>query len=857
MRLGRRGSLRTRILLTLVTLSVLPAALALLLSFFAAIQTIEFNATSDAQANIEAMAQQIDTAIMQRARFLRESLDATALQHALERDRARPLAERGSLPSAAVTAESGLGPAVVYFMGADGIPFGFLRGVRLEEVDEPPRGLAIAVNRQRLADLPDGSVQMMEAFDGNGLAELWLVGRVKRPDPADPPLYGAIGTSISDVLMALDRAGAIDRRRMGIFSQRNGLAYAPAGEPGFLELAKERAPLTIFFAQRAGLYRMKEPSGFVAAFSQLGRANELSVRDGQPSRWAMVQVVDLPSVTANVRAAAWAFAASGIVLVAAVAIFGLWAADRLVRPITELVRGVERFAEGELAQPVEIRTGDELEMLADSFNKMAATLEESYKRLADKILQLDENARQLALTHRISRAINQSLDIDRLFEIFVSEVRELIPVDRISLGILTADGRDVELRHVFPPEREVLPRGSRLRIANTRMRDALTTGSVIVHHVDSDTYVTDEEEALGLANMRVYCVLPLIGTGGPLGILGLSDADPNRFGPTEVRILSQLAQSVAVAVEHGQLFDRVSRFAAELEHEVEARTRDLKSAQDQLVQVEKFAATGKVAASLAHEINNPLSIIKNYLAIIGGQVLRPVKSPQDLEVLRDGMKVIEEEIDRIARIVAQLRQLQSPHKPVLKDVDINKEVTALAELFRATLSRKKLTLRTELDPRLGIVTICGDHVRQILLNLLTNASDAMDAGGIITIRTQMMDERPGYFSIRVTDTGHGIPAENLVRIFDPFFTTKKDGKGTGLGLSVSYGLATQMGGQLSAASTPGQGTTMVLSLPMRPPAALLPPQAPPPVRTPGEPGPDTQGDVRTEMPQRGRKIILG
>ena len=243
-------------------------------------------------------------------------------------------------------------------------------------------------------------------------------------------------------------------------------------------------------------------------------------------------------------------------------------------------------------------------------------------------------------------------------------------------------------------------------------------------------------------------------------------------------------------------------FLEEEKRRLEESNRRLREAQEQLIQSERLATVGKLAAKVAHEVNNPLAIIKTAIRIIKGQV-------DGDEVIRDNFTEIEEEIARIARIVRGLLDLSRP-APAAEIVDVNRVVQGLERLLAPNLSEKDIVLTVAVDPTRPSVRISTDQLKQVILNLVRNAGDAMPGGGAVSVETARQGTN---VEIRVTDDGCGIPEGNLKRIFDPFFTTKSLEQGMGLGLCVSHGIIQAAKGVMVVESTVGKGTTFRVSLP--------------------------------------------
>lgn len=241
---------------------------------------------------------------------------------------------------------------------------------------------------------------------------------------------------------------------------------------------------------------------------------------------------------------------------------------------------------------------------------------------------------------------------------------------------------------------------------------------------------------------------------------------------------------------------------ADEKRRLEEANRRLQETQQQLIQSERLAAVGQMAARVAHEVNNPLAIIKTAIRIIMNQ--RQVDDPAT-----ENLQVIEEEIDRIARIIRELLEFSRP-VPTQDLIQVNTVIRSLEGLLAQNLRARQIALDIILEPELPLVRISADQLKQVILNMVRNAEDAMPQGGELTIRTARQGQ---MVEASMTDTGCGIAKEHLGRLLDPFFTTKAKERGLGLGLSVSYGIIKGANGNIVVESEVGKGSTFRVSLP--------------------------------------------
>ncbi|MDD5643496.1 MAG: ATP-binding protein [Syntrophales bacterium] len=228
-----------------------------------------------------------------------------------------------------------------------------------------------------------------------------------------------------------------------------------------------------------------------------------------------------------------------------------------------------------------------------------------------------------------------------------------------------------------------------------------------------------------------------------------------------------------------------------------------------LLQSQKLAAIGELSAGIAHEINNPLAIIRQEAEWLL-QLSRKESSP-DLEEIKNCLTEIVRQVDRSREITQNLLNFARRRQPVVQAVDLTRLIEDMTLLVEKEALNRHITINKQFQPDLPVIFSDSPLLRQLLLNLLNNAIQAVGQDGTVTIITRVVADK--QVMIQINDTGCGISKEHLTRLFDPFFTTKPPGKGTGLGLSICHGIVERLGGGISVASEEGKGSSFTIKLP--------------------------------------------
>ena len=409
----------------------------------------------------------------------------------------------------------------------------------------------------------------------------------------------------------------------------------------------------------------------------------------------------------------------------------------------------------------------------------------------------------------VARELAGTLEVERIATHVAGAIVDLLNVQGAAVCRLDDDGSLHEVAtagRAAPLARGmVLGPGEGVAGRAVTVRKIVTTTDLL-----AETEVTlppTMREKMAAHNLGAVAAIPLLAHERVIGALVLTDQTGREFSADELQSLQAFADQSALALENARLYATAQDSLTRL-HETQA----------QLVQAAKMSALGQLVSGVAHELNNPLSVIIGYgQLLLSREVPQPMRRPVELMVAQG---------DRMAKIVRNLLFFARQRPPERGAVRLQAVIEQTLALRVNQLSLSGIVVETNFVSELPEITGDAQQLEQVFLNLLLNAEQAIleaRAEGHITIRTRVRADRAAVFA-EIIDDGPGVPVEAQSRIFEPFFTTKSPGSGTGLGLSVSYGIIEEHGGRLTVQSRPGE-TIFTMELPVtRPPAT--PPERP-------------------------------
>jgi PAS domain S-box-containing protein len=468
-------------------------------------------------------------------------------------------------------------------------------------------------------------------------------------------------------------------------------------------------------------------------------------------------ILGLDTVTVSRRLAAFTYRileiAVGTILAGIAVTFFLY--RRLGSAMKELISTTGSFTEGNLDRRASVATGDQLEDLGGAFNRMAQAVAGRERELRDVRNTI------VAMFDGISEGIAH---MDRDHRIL--HANRAYAEYHAGAGQGAVSGK--KCYEIFWGGRHVC--------GNCPGTIAMETG----RSAEAEREILRENGERLVLRIQAYPVVHPV--DGPSGFV----------------------EYVSDITRQRKMEEELKRYAMNLEEVVRERTLRLQEAHEKMIHREKIAALGQMAAGVAHEIGNPLSALSSIVRNIASDSGRDGGREKKLRLMQD-------QIDRIARIVRELVDFSRPSSFGKSLIHVNEVLRTALGIARYDERFKGVHVITGLDPDIPALKMDGDQLLQVFLNILFNAGDAMQGSGTLTISSRRKEH---FVALMFGDSGPGIAEESLPRIFEPFYTTKEVGKGTGLGLSVSYGIVQGMGGAIRASNQAGAGALFTVELPM-------------------------------------------
>ncbi len=421
----------------------------------------------------------------------------------------------------------------------------------------------------------------------------------------------------------------------------------------------------------------------------------------------------------------------------------------------------------------------------------------------------EQNARHVAETLQATNmALTQTLDLDAVLDTLLEYIFRLVPYDSANVMLRRGEDQVVMLAlrgyEAWQADPDQL-QGLVFSIEQPPIKTIFTTQKSII--IANTQVEPGWDTSIGATHVRSWLGVPLLARGEVIGLYSLDKAKPNFFTEEHQELAEAFAGQAAIAVANALLYK------AERE-----QFRRLQQSQAQLVQAEKMGALGRLVASIAHEINNPIQAMQGCLTLTAEE-LEEANPDQDTVILY--LDIVKSELNRVATIVSNMRDFYRPAAAGMDLTDIHEVLESVLKLTGKQLQRSNVAVVSSWGKDVSLIEANPSHLRQVFLNLVLNAVDAMPHGGTLRLNTSL-SQMPAYHQtkgtavcILLSDTGSGMSEETVSRLFEPFFTTKEHG--SGLGLSISYGIIESHHGEITVQSQEGVGTTFTLLLPVKQP----------------------------------------
>ena len=385
----------------------------------------------------------------------------------------------------------------------------------------------------------------------------------------------------------------------------------------------------------------------------------------------------------------------------------------------------------------------------------------------------------------IITVVHSSTHLDEVMDLVVWKVSEIIKAKGAILRILNIETGELEISAAFGIGKAYLDKGP-ISSKQVITQLCLQNRVIIIDDIHTDPRVQYPKEAEA-EGIQMIMDLPLSIANDVFGILRIYFSEPRKFSEDELKFIIAIAEQCSCALGKARLIE-----AHELKYHQLA------------LQTEKLSALGRMAAGIAHEINNPLAGILLYSSNM-------VKKVPDNTPLKEGLDIIIHETIRCRKIIQELLDFSRGREPQKLPTNINSIIEKTLNILENEFKINRVKLHKDLARNMPKTMLDGNQIEQVFINLIINSIQALPREGMISIRSSVNNEQE-IVRVEISDNGPGIEGEALDKIFEPFFSTKA--KGTGLGLSVSYGIIHNHQGQIRVDSTPGDGTKFLIDIPL-------------------------------------------
>jgi len=447
-----------------------------------------------------------------------------------------------------------------------------------------------------------------------------------------------------------------------------------------------------------------------------------------------------------------------------------------------------------------------METLAE-IEKDKETIEEKYEEVNRLNIELNHKIKQLIAIQDTGKAILSVLNLEQLLTVIMNILANVCQINRAIIMLVNEEEIMLEYIHSIGFDGEVPEAVKNYRVPLDRLSNILTrvanTGRPeYVPEVKSSS-LRKENIMLTLSKPTSVYVIPLITRSKVIGVIATDAIDGKGVSKETRETLEIFAPQIAIAIENAKLYSRLQK-----------QMEELKQSHALLSRAEKFSFLGNLAARLAHEIKNPMTAIGTFIQMFPSRY-------DDDEFRNDFYKIAMEETKRVNNLITELLDLTNTKESHIELNDLHGLIDTMILLLSPQSNAKKINVTRRFDPAIEQVWMDSEKIKQVILNLLSNAVDFTPEGGKIELITKNCIEKgkPEVIHIEIKDNGPGIPLSHIDKVFDPYFTTKHKSNmhsGTGLGLFIAHQHMQDHGGIIEVRSDTNGGTIFTLNLPNTP-----------------------------------------
>ncbi len=478
---------------------------------------------------------------------------------------------------------------------------------------------------------------------------------------------------------------------------------------------------------------------------------------------------------------------------------GLFLARRMVVPIQCLRAGAARIGAGDLSQRISIKTGDELEGLADQFNDMAGKLQESYagleQKVEDRTRELAQSVGELRALGEVCQAVNSTLDLQTVLDTIVAKATQLAGTEAGTIYVFDERANEFRMSANYGMSDELIAAVKGLHIGISDAVNQATRAGEPTQSADIHGEPTNPANVVMLsAGYRARLLVPLLHSGEVVGALVVRRKAPGEFSKSTIELLQTFGAQSVLAIQNARLFTEIGEKSKQLEVASQHKSQFL--------------------ANMSHELRTPLNAILGYTELILDDIYGGV--PDKMRGVLDRVQRNGKHLLGLINDVLDLSKIEAGQLTLsLSEYSVSDMVYTVITAVEALATEKKLALKSEVPPDLPPARGDERRLAQVLLNLVGNAIKFTDTGEV-AVRASASN---GSLTIAVHDTGPGIPEADRARIFEEFqqvdsSATKKKG-GTGLGLAIAKRIVEMHGGRIWVDSKLGEGSTFSISMPVK------------------------------------------